>query len=114
MTEKELVDLVIEETGGMLDHPFNGGTSHEKIEWQVIRHRRNRKIIAMVFTKDGVLLIDLKMIPEHGEFARKLRGVMPGYHMNKTHWNTVDVNHTDVQPQELVGMIRESSKLTEK
>ncbi|KRL56939.1 MmcQ/YjbR family DNA-binding protein [Furfurilactobacillus rossiae] len=114
MTEKELIQIVIDETGGFLDHPFNGGSSHEKINWNIIRHHRNRKILAMVFIKDDHLLINLKLSPEHGEFARKLRGVEPGYHMNKTHWNTIDVNHCDVQPQELVGMIRESSALTEK
>lgn len=34
-------------------------------------------------------MIDLKLEPEHGVVMRNYRGVFPGYHMNKTHWNTI-------------------------
>ncbi|WP_371861357.1 hypothetical protein [Lapidilactobacillus concavus] len=32
--------------------------------------------------------------------------------MNKTHWNTIAVNDTEVSHEELVNMIKESARLT--
>lgn len=114
MKKRELIELVLHETNSFEDYPFNGEHSHETIEWTVMKHLSNKKIIALIFEKDGELLIDLKLTPEHGEIMRKTRGVFPGYHMNKTHWNTISVNNTDVGLTELVNMIHESDELTRK
>ena len=112
-TRESLIDFVLENCQGYLDHPFNGGKSREKILWSVIKQKSNQKMIAMVFEKDGQLLIDLKLTPEHGQEVRDLAGVFPGYHMNKKHWNTVAVNQTVVEKNELAKMIQESAELTE-
>lgn len=72
-----------------------------------------KKIIALIFEKDNDLLIDLKLAPEHGEEVREYDGVFPGYHMNKTHWNTVRVNNTSLPLEDLIKMIQESDKLTQ-
>lgn len=114
LKKRELIELVLHETNSFEDYPFNGEHSHETIEWTVMKHLSNKKIIALIFEKDGELLIDLKLTPEHGEIMRKTRGVFPGYHMNKTHWNTISVNNTDVGLTELVNMIHESDELTRK
>ena len=38
----------------------------------------------------GQLYLNLKCDPMEAEFFRRVyEGVIPGYHMNKTHWNTV-------------------------
>jgi predicted DNA-binding protein (MmcQ/YjbR family) len=51
---------------------------------------------------DVSLRINLKMdsdlVPEYRE---KYSGILPGYHMNKTHWNTVTIEESDV-PSSLV------------
>ncbi|RRG17570.1 MmcQ/YjbR family DNA-binding protein [Weissella viridescens] len=109
----QLVDLVVANTDGYECFPFNKPTRHEKIVWHVIKHHSNDKIIAMVFEKDAELLIDLKLTIEHGQQMRLIRGVEPGFHMNKAHWNTVHVNATDLSEGELVNMIKESATLTE-
>ena len=42
----------------------------------------------------------------------KTRGVDRGYHMNKQHWVTINVNDTDLTEQEILGMLAESDALT--
>ena len=42
----------------------------------------------------------------------KTRGVDRGYHMNKQHWVTINVNDTDLTEQEILGMLAESDSLT--
>lgn len=113
MTREELINLVLKQTNSFEDYPFNNN-SREKILWTTIRQKSNKKIIALIFEKDNELLIDLKLTPEHGDEARQIRGVFPGYHMNKTHWNTVSVNSTDLTPEGLIQMIKESDRLTKK
>lgn len=112
MDLKSLVKLVVDNSDGYETFPFNKDTSHEKIIWHVIKHESNNKIIALVFEKDGDLLIDLKLTVEHGQQMRLIRGVEAGYHMNKEHWNTIHVNDTEVSEVELINMIKESAELT--
>lgn len=71
-----------------------------------------KKIIALIFEKNDELLMDLKLSPEHGEEARQIAGVFPGYHMNKTHWNTINVNNTELTYDGLIQMVNESNDLT--
>lgn len=113
MTRQELIDLVLKSTNSYEDYPFNNN-NREKILWTTIRQKTNKKIIALIFEKDDQLLIDLKLLPEHGEEVRRLSGVYPGYHMNKTHWNTVSVNSTSLSHEGLLQMIKESDILTQK
>ncbi len=50
---------------------------------------------------EGFQSINLKCDPERAlELRETFQGVIPGYHMNKTHWNTVSVNE-DV-PEKLI------------
>ena len=66
----------------------------------------------MVFEREGKLLMNLKCEPMQAEFWRKVHPqVTPGYHMNKTHWNTIDVNG-GLEEETLRGMIDHSWELT--
>ena len=111
MEKQELISLVLKITNSYEDYPFNNN-NREKILWTTIRQKSNKKIIALIFEKDNELLIDLKLSPEHGEQARQIAGVFPGYHMNKTHWNTINVNNTNLTYAGLIQMINESNDLT--
>lgn len=108
----DLVKLVVSQTDADLSFPFNRPDQHESIKWYVMKHQSNHKIIALIFEKEQRLLIDLKLTPEHGEEMRKLAGVTPGYHMNKKHWNTVDIHDSELSQTELINMIKESARLT--
>lgn len=113
MTRKELIQLLLHETDSYEDYPFNKN-KREKTLWTVIKQKSTHKMIALIFEKNGQLMIDLKLKPEHGDEVRIYDGVFPGYHMNKTHWNTVVVNNTTLPYDGLIKMIEESNRLTKK
>ena len=55
--------------------------------------------------------INLKCDPETAiELRERYESVLPGYHMNKTHWNTVIINDT-IPPKEIFKMIDDSYNL---
>lgn len=55
--------------------------------------------------------ISLKNDPEKNEMLRgQYTAIIPGYHLNKTHWNTIELNET-VPPGLLQEMIDESYEL---
>lgn len=111
MQLKELQKIVQKTVDANLVHPFNGGKMKLKIEYHVYKDRKTNKIVAMVFEKDGCLLINLKLTPEHVDEMIQVSGVERGYHMNKKHWITVDVNQTDVTKAELIKMLQESAAI---
>jgi predicted DNA-binding protein (MmcQ/YjbR family) len=52
------------------------------------------KIFALV-NLDGDLSINLKCEPAFAiELRERYTSVIPGYHMNKTHWNTINLDGT--------------------
>ncbi|HEY8960134.1 MULTISPECIES: MmcQ/YjbR family DNA-binding protein [Chitinophaga] len=55
--------------------------------------------------------INLKCDPEEAiELRERYEGVIPGYHMNKKHWNTIDV-HSGIPNKLLLEWIRKSYDL---
>ena len=76
-----------------------------KEEWAVFRFMVGGKMFGMagqLEKENNRPIITLKLVPEEGEFLRgQYPGkIIPGYYMNKEHWNTVYLD-TDV-PKELV------------
>ena len=60
---------------------------------------------------DGDLSINLKCDPEKALSLREqYSSVLPGYHMNKKHWNTIRVG-ADLSDQQLKHWIRHSYDL---
>jgi predicted DNA-binding protein (MmcQ/YjbR family) len=48
------------------------------------------KMFGTLGTEDGIARMNLKCDPDEAEFLRAMfASVLPGYHMNKRHWNTV-------------------------
>lgn len=80
--------------------------------WTAARHRQGGKIFALVYERGGKLFVNLKCEPMKAEFWRaSLPGVSPGYHMNKVHWNTVDLA-SPPPPAALAEMLHDSYALT--
>ena len=62
-----------------------------KEEWGAWRYMLGGKMFAMQGTdKDGNPIITLKIEPSYGAELRKdYEDIVPGYYMNKLHWNSV-------------------------
>ena len=69
------------------------------------------KMFALVATDEDPPRINLKCDPLKAEILREYYpAVLPGYHMNKRHWNTVVLDGS-IPDEELVAMIDESHDL---
>lgn len=88
------------------DYPFRDPN------WTVIRHRANKKVFAWIYEKDGRIWINVKCDPQWRDFFRSaFPSVVPGYHLNKEHWNSIILDGT-VPEKEIRKMIGESYELT--
>lgn len=61
--------------------------------WQLVRVKGNKKAFVWTYEKDGFLCINVKVDPDSRDFYRHAySSVIPGYHQNKEHWNTIIVD----------------------
>ncbi len=88
-----------------------GVTEEEPFGPDVLVYKVAGKMFATAGEEEGIGRMNLKGNPEDNERHREqYEAVLPGYHMNKRHWNTVVFDGS--MPGELVGeMIRESYRL---
>jgi O-6-methylguanine DNA methyltransferase len=58
--------------------------------WQLVRVKRTKKAFLWTYEKDGYINLNLKVDTEWRDLWRRTyKSVLPGYHQNKEHWNTV-------------------------
>lgn len=63
--------------------------------WQLVRVKNNKKVFLWTYERNGQLCINLKVDPEWRDLWRRTYpSVIPGYHQNKEHWNTVILDGT--------------------
>lgn len=90
--------------GAYEDYPFDD-------QWTAVRCRGNEKSFAFLFVRQGRLWMNLKCAPEESDFLRRVYpSVLPAYHMNKLHWNSVILDGT-VPDEEIRRMISHSYAL---
>ena len=81
MTHKEVEDYLLSLPNARLDYPFGE---------DVAVYKAGDKMFALVAEKSEPVRISLKCDPKLAETLReKYESVMPGYHLNKKHWNTI-------------------------
>lgn len=81
------------------EYPFDAHTCAFKVQG---------KIFALSRLTDRPLTVSLKCDPEVAVALRATHpGIMPGYHLNKRHWNTVTVDDA-LPPGLLAEMIEDS------
>lgn len=102
---KQLIDYCLTLPGAYEDYPF------DDFNWAVMRHGYNKKTFALIFERMGNIWVNVKCEPVKAEFLRSVnQSVIPGYHMNKTHWNSIIVDGS--MPMEAIyGMIADSYDL---
>ena len=80
--------------------------------WCVMRHKKNRKVFAWIFEKDGCIWVNVKCDPQWRQFWRETyASVVPAYHLNKEHWNSLILDGT-IPQADICRMIQESYDLT--
>ena len=88
--------------GAVEDFPFDPATLVIKV---------GGKMFALVATDEDPLRLNLKCDPLKAEILRGYYpAVLPGYHMNKRHWNTIVLDGS-IPDAELCAMIDESYAL---
>ena len=71
----------------------------------------NGKMFLLLMVDERPLSMNLKCDPELAvELRERYESVRPGYHMNKTHWNTVSLDGS-IPPAEVRKMIDHSYEL---
>ena len=87
------------------DAPF-----HDQ-NWQLVRYVGNKKAFLWTYEKDGVICLNVKVDPEKAYFWRRIyASVLPGYHQNKDHWNTILLDGS-IPDKDVKMMIAESYDL---
>lgn len=87
MTHKELEEYLLSFPNVWLDFPFGEGTSVYKVGH---KETGNGKMFALIDDGSKPLRVSLKCDPILAETLReKYETVVPGYHLNKKHWNTI-------------------------
>lgn len=79
--------------------------------WVLVRCCKNRKAFLWTYEYEGSMRINIKVEPEWRDFWRSTyESVIPGYHQNKEHWNTVILDGS-IPDQDIERMIAESYDL---
>lgn len=79
--------------------------------WQLVRVEGSKKAFLWTYERDGFINLNVKVSPEWRDLWRSTYpAVLPGYHQNKEHWNTIILDGT-IPTEEIQRMIAESYDL---
>lgn len=105
MDHKTVEEYVLSMPNAKLEYPFGE---------DVAVYKTGDKMFALIAEKSEPLRLSLKCDPKLAEILReKYESVMPGYHLNKKHWNTI-VLSGQLDWNEIKGFIRHSYELVSK
>jgi len=81
MNLKELISYLLSKKESISSYPFDETTLVFKVAG---------KMFALIAEDNNPLSINLKCDPEDAQVLRGMhKSIIPGYHMNKEHWNTI-------------------------
>ncbi len=102
MDHKTIEDFILSMPNSRLDYPFGK---------DVAVYKTNEKMFALIAEGKDPVQVSLKCDPQLAEILReKYETVLPGYHLNKKHWNTVILSG-QIPLEEVQGFIRHSYEL---
>ena len=101
-TRKEATEYGLSFPQTYLDTPF------KDTNWQLVRVQGSKKAFLWIYEKDGFINLNVKVDPQWRDFWRQTYdAVIPGYHQNKEHWNTIILDGT-IPDEDIKRMIGES------
>lgn len=105
LTRQDILQYGLSFPGTYQEAPFHDPN------WQLVRVKGSKKVFLWTYEKDGFLNLNVKVKPEWRDFWRNAyAAVIPGYHQNKEHWNTIIVDGS-IPVEEVRRMIAESYDL---
>lgn len=105
MTRDEILELCASFAGAVEDYPFGDGVAVFKV---------GGRMFALVPLEDEIARVNLKCDPDLALELREIHAaVRPGYHQNKRHWNTVELDGS-IDDDELHDMVDHSYELVVK
>ena len=82
MDHKTVEEYIMSMPGTHLDYPFGEGVA--------VYRAPNDKLFALIAEGSNPVRVSLKCDPLLAQTLReRYESVMPGYHLNKKHWNTI-------------------------
>lgn len=106
MTHKDIEDFLLALPNVWLDYPFGEGTAVYKFG-----DKPDGKIMAIIAEGSKPLRVSLKCDPQLAQLLReKYESVLPGYHLNKKHWNTI-ICTGQLSDDEIFDLVRLSYQL---
>lgn len=79
--------------------------------WILLRYRKNKRAFVWTYERNGHIWVNVKVNPEWRDFWRNAyASVLPGYHQNKEHWNSVILDGS-IPDKEIRRMVAESYDL---
>lgn len=104
-TREEILAYGLTFADTYVDTPFSDAN------WQLVRVKQSKKAFLWTYEKDGFLNLNVKADPEWRDFWRSTyESVIPGYHQNKEHWNTIILDGS-IPNEDVKRMIAESYDL---
>ncbi len=104
-TRKQILEFGLTFPDTYQDAPFHDDN------WQLVRYRANKKAFLWTYERDGHINLNVKVDPDRAFFWRDIyESVIPGYHQNKEHWNTVILDGS-IPDRDIRQMIAESYEL---
>jgi len=81
MTHKQLEEIILSMPNARLEYPFGEGAAV---------YKTGDKMFAIIQEGSDPVRVSLKCDPQLAQVLReKYESVVPGYHLNKKHWNTI-------------------------
>lgn len=104
-TREEALEYGLSLPGTYQDAPFRDDN------WQLVRVKGSKKAFLWTYEREGLLNLNVKADPEWHDFWRNAyEAVIPGWHQNKEHWNTIILDGS-IPEKDIRRMIKESYDL---
>lgn len=104
-TREEVLEYGLSFPDTYQDAPFHDPN------WQLVRVKGSKKAFLWTYERNGCININVKIDLQWGELWRqKYSSVVPGWHQNKNHWNTVILDGS-IPGDDIRLMIAESYEL---
>ena len=102
LSHKELEDYILSMPNARLEYPFGEEAAVYKV---------GEKMFAIIGEKSNPVRVSLKCDPLLAQTLReRYETVLPGYHLNKKHWNTI-ICSGQLSDEEIFDLVQHSYQL---